>query len=525
MAKNWAIAIGINQYNYLQPLKYAKRDAQLIQEFLRTEAGFDQILFFSDDSPDVGGQPIRANLLRVLRQLSETPRLGAGDNFWFFFSGHGMRHAGRDYLMPCDGDPGDIKNTAISINHITERLRSCGADNVVLILDACRSLETRAGAGIGRQTAEKARSTGVISIFSCSPNEYSFEIEALQQGAFTHALLEGLGIRGQCATVERLNQYLTWRVPELVNQHKKARQTPYTIAEPITKSHLILLPRFATLADIATLKNDAYQAEVEQELELAEQLWIRVLSVASGNDLQAVRALQRIERLRLERLEALPPPSSLTEQNSSKRVPYYLPSFDQHIPRISPIRVELPPSIEPSCPPPNIRPRSLTNDLSSERGVDYTQLRDLLAAGKWKEADQETLAVMLKAAGQEKEGYLDRKSIETFPCTDLRTIDHLWAKYSEGRFGFSVQKRIWESIGGKPDEYKKEMAKFGETIGWRIKDRDMWLHYCDLSFSRNAPTGHLPALWGEVRGSLAAWSRFRSWRYRRLFSRVENCKA
>jgi uncharacterized caspase-like protein len=404
MAKNWAIAIGINQYNYLQPLQFAKRDAQVMQEFLRTEAGFDQILFFSDDSPDVGGKPIRANLLRVLRQLSETPRLGAGDNFWFFFSGHGMRHAGRDYLMPCDGDAGDIENTAISINHITERLCSCGADNVVLILDACRSLDTRGGEGIGRQTADEARSTGVISIFSCSPNEYSYEIEALQQGAFTYALLEGLGIRGKCATVERLNQYLTWRVPEVVRQHKKARQTPYTIAEPVTKSHLILVPQYATLTDIATLKNDAYRALVEEDIELAEQLWIRVLAAASGQDMEAVKALQKIERLRIGRSEAPSPSSSFTEQNSSNRA-VYLPPFDQHIPQISPIRVELPPSIEP---PSNIKSGSLTDDLSSERGVNYTNLRNLLALGQWRKADEETLAVMLKAAN--REGYLDIES-------------------------------------------------------------------------------------------------------------------
>jgi uncharacterized caspase-like protein len=521
MAKNWALAIGINQYNYLQPLQFAKRDAQLMQEFLRTEAGFDQILFFSDDSPDRAGQPIRANLLRVLRQLSEKPRLEAGDNFWFFFSGHGMRHAGRDYLMPLDGDPGDIENTAISINHITERLCSCGADNVVLILDACRSLDTRAGEGIGRQTAEEARSTGVISIFSCSPNQYSYEIKALQQGAFTYALLEGLGIQGQCATVERLNQYLTWRVPEVVRQHKKARQTPYTIAEPVTKSHLILVPRYATLADIATLKNDAYRALVEEDIELAEQLWIRVLAAASGRDMEAVKALQKIERLRIRRSEPPSLSSSFTNQNSSKGVPVYLPPFDRHIPRISPIRVELPPSIEP----PNIKSGSLTDDLSSERGVDYIGLRDLLAAGKWKEADEETLAVMIKAAGQEKEGYLDRKCIETFSCTDLRTIDCLWVKYSDQRFGFSIQKRIWESLGGKPGEYHKEMmTKFGEAVGWREKDTDVWLHYSHLIFSQDAPAGHLPALWGKVGGSLAAWSRFRSWRYRGLFSRAETCK-
>ncbi|HYX16000.1 MAG TPA: SUMF1/EgtB/PvdO family nonheme iron enzyme [Nostoc sp.] len=301
MAKNWAIAIGINQYDYLQPLNYAKRDAQLMQEFLSKEAGFERIFFFSDDSPELAGKstrPTRTNLLRVLRQLFDNPFMGAGDNFWFFFSGHGIRYADRDYLMPCDGDPEDIENTAIAINFVTERLRRCGADNVVLILDACRNEGKKTGEGIGRQTAEEARQQGVISIFSCIPQEYSYEIEALQQGAFTTALLEGLGIQGKCATVERLDQYLKFRVPELVRQYKNTRQTPYLIAEPVNKSHLILVPRYATLVDIATLKNDAYQTEVNRNLDLAEQLWIRVLAAASGQDMDAVRGLQRIERLR-----------------------------------------------------------------------------------------------------------------------------------------------------------------------------------------------------------------------------------
>ncbi len=317
MAKNWAITIGINQYNYLQPLNYAKRDAQLMQEFLSNEAGFERVYFFSDDSPDNSTRPTRTNLLRVLRQLFETPFMGAGDNFWFFFSGHGIRHADRDYLMPCDGDPEDIKNTAIPINFVTERLRRCGADNVVLILDACRSLGTRAGEGIGRQTAEEARQQGVISIFSCSPQEYSYEIEALQQGAFTTVLLEGLGIQGQCATVERLNQYLKFRVPEIVRQHKNTRQTPYIIAEPVNKSHLILVPRYATLTDIATLKNDAYRAKDEGNLDLAEQLWIRVNAAASGQDMEAVRALQRLRQQPIEPQQSPPPPSK-TAQKSGK---------------------------------------------------------------------------------------------------------------------------------------------------------------------------------------------------------------
>ncbi|NEQ19084.1 MAG: hypothetical protein F6K28_03965 [Microcoleus sp. SIO2G3] len=64
----------------------------------------------------------------------------------------------------------------------------------------------------------------------------------------------------------------------------------------------------------------------------------------------------------------------------------------------------------------------------------------------------------------------------------------LWVKYSDGRFGFSVQKRIWESVG-------KDSGKFGDRVSWSkgmfVKK---WRDYDELIFSTNAPEGHLPAL-------------------------------
>ncbi|MDZ7960724.1 MAG: GUN4 domain-containing protein [Aulosira sp. DedQUE10] len=165
------------------------------------------------------------------------------------------------------------------------------------------------------------------------------------------------------------------------------------------------------------------------------------------------------------------------------------------------------------------------DDLSSEKGVDYTRLRNLLEAGKWQEADEETLAVMLKASGREKKdwlkgwlkGALNVESINNFPCTDLRTIDQLWVKYSNGRFGFSVQKRIWESVGGTPDADYETHRKFGDRVGWRVKES--WIDYPDVGiFSTSAPSGHLP-LWFFRRDSRG----IRCW-WGKLFSRVETCK-
>ncbi|MFB2936675.1 GUN4 domain-containing protein [Aerosakkonemataceae cyanobacterium BLCC-F154] len=134
------------------------------------------------------------------------------------------------------------------------------------------------------------------------------------------------------------------------------------------------------------------------------------------------------------------------------------------------------------------------DNLSSEVGIDYTKLRDLLATGKWKEADQETWIVMLKIAGREKERYLRDKDLLSFPSVDLHTIDQLWVKYSNGRFGFSVTNQIWQSVGGNPNLDNKNWKNFGERVGWRVKGN--WKLYEELTFTLTAPIGQLPrAVW------------------------------
>ncbi len=152
-----AIVIGVNRYEFLQPLQYAQQDALAVKTFLEQEAKFDRVYYFAEDAPAVNGvamKPTRNNLRRVMRDTFARPFMGDGDNFWFFFSGHGMRHGERDFLMPIDGDPDDIAESGIATAQISEWLRGCGADNVVMILDACRSGGIKDGKGIGDETQE-----------------------------------------------------------------------------------------------------------------------------------------------------------------------------------------------------------------------------------------------------------------------------------------------------------------------------------------------------------------------------------
>lgn len=121
-----------------------------------------------------------------------------------------------------------------------------------------------------------------------------------------------------------------------------------------------------------------------------------------------------------------------------------------------------------------------------------TTLRDLLVSERWKEADQETLRIMLNVTNREQEGWLNVASIHNFPREDLRAIDQLWVEYSNSRFGFSVQQRIWKSVGGNLKANDKIYEAFGDCVEWRVHKN--WLQINELTFNSSAPTGHLPAV-------------------------------
>jgi hypothetical protein len=101
---------------------------------------------------------------------------------------------------------------------------------------------------------------------------------------------------------------------------------------------------------------------------------------------------------------------------------------------------------------------------------------------------------MCQAAGRISEGWLDTLSIDDkFPCEDLRTINQLWLHYSKGKFGFSVQREIYESIGGTNSYSEEVWENFGDRIGWRKGGK--WLNYSDLTFNLElASPAHLPAV-------------------------------
>lgn len=162
--------------------------------------------------------------------------------------------------------------------------------------------------------------------------------------------------------------------------------------------------------------------------------------------------------------------------------------------------------------------------LYSERRLDYSRLQELLLDQNWRAAEHETQRLLLTLCGQES-GQIQLEDLRCLPCLDLHAIDYLWVNHSNGLFGFSIQKEIWLAVGGSTDgnyetwdrlsqsrsrwRVNTPWHRFGNRVGWRIKDR--WIAYEDYTFSLDAPKGHLPSWQSSVTIAM-------------LFSRMEVCR-
>lgn len=128
----------------------------------------------------------------------------------------------------------------------------------------------------------------------------------------------------------------------------------------------------------------------------------------------------------------------------------------------------------------------LTDELtlvSHASGMDYRNLQQLLSAQNWKDADKETYSLMLKISERENVCWLDDGDIRKFPRYDLHIINQLWVKYSDGKFGFSIQKQILQNH-----------KQFTARCGW-IENlaKNELIKYEDYNFTLDANRGHLPS--------------------------------
>lgn len=124
--------------------------------------------------------------------------------------------------------------------------------------------------------------------------------------------------------------------------------------------------------------------------------------------------------------------------------------------------------------------------LRSEFRIDYIPIWRRLEAKQWLEANHETQRLIVEIARQNRPRWLPQtkkwqksnqagqqqmlntaqqlvalelEDLQHFPCLDLFTIDYLWLKFSEGYYGFSLQRQIWWWLD---DDWEQ----FTQQVGW-----------------------------------------------------------
>lgn len=126
----------------------------------------------------------------------------------------------------------------------------------------------------------------------------------------------------------------------------------------------------------------------------------------------------------------------------------------------------------------------------------FVHLRDLLAEGNFKAADQETANILFGAINKSFDT-ITPDDIETFPVAPLRIVDRLWRKYSNDHFGLSIQLNIYRELGGDLNTLIAQDAalflQFCDRIGWRQNGKFITTE--DWEPGLSSPAGALPAAW------------------------------
>ena len=158
----------------------------------------------------------------------------------------------------------------------------------------------------------------------------------------------------------------------------------------------------------------------------------------------------------------------------------------------------------------------------SESLKNKTGLEKYLAQQNFRQADIETRHILSFLVDVPYSQEMKFQDIYKISCKDLYEIDRLWVKYSNGRFGYSVQRKIWEEHGVGyytifefDPEHKHKFSGlrenhipgsryfirhygFSYVVGWWGYSRDLSNNFdCkrfgDLTFDLTAPPGHLPS--------------------------------
>lgn len=128
--KNYAIVIGVSEYNHAQCLPACKNDAETMGQLLQATEKYDVLII----SEKIG----KAELLEKIESFLPIESNDSIGELFFYFSGHGMQNT-ETYFVLYDTDLAKINSTALKNSEIDDLVRRRNPSLYVKIIDACQS--------------------------------------------------------------------------------------------------------------------------------------------------------------------------------------------------------------------------------------------------------------------------------------------------------------------------------------------------------------------------------------------------
>lgn len=186
-----ALVIGNGAYRHASALRNPGNDARAVSAALR-RLGFEVITGLDLD---------RNGLEQGIRELARRAR--GADAALFYYSGHGLEVAGRNYLVPVDArleEPADLSFETLAVDTVLQTIEQSARIGLVF-LDACRdnplartlarSLGASRSGAVGRGLAPMQAGTGVLLVYATDPGATAADGEG-RNSPFTEALLAHL---------------------------------------------------------------------------------------------------------------------------------------------------------------------------------------------------------------------------------------------------------------------------------------------------------------------------------------------
>ena len=229
--KLYAVAIGVGDYaDESLRLAFPAADARGFAEAIQRQKGG----LYSDVEARVlvDKDATRANVLDALEWLDTA--VTSRDIGMVLIAGHGLTdEKGRYWFLPADAAPKRLGATAVSQEDI-RRDMSAIAGKAVLFLDTCHANRAVAARGLGPAGVDVASlvndfaktENGLITFAASQGAELSQESPAWGHGAFSLALIEGIGegkadlLHKGTITVSALDAYIANRVKDLTEGHQ-----------------------------------------------------------------------------------------------------------------------------------------------------------------------------------------------------------------------------------------------------------------------------------------------------------------